>query len=278
MYDTAANCCKSKLNWMDSERCVTASTTGVDPTDGDTPGTGEWRKNDSWSYCVLDCTAGETIGASDPIITVDPLSVLTPAGSTGSGDTYPDQCDGVSGDSSASMYKADLSACCKSVNWVQAETCESLSTGEKTMMFFADPSDGKKCVVHQEATTTGSAIDCTAGVITSPTGADGPFGVTCEPEIQTSTKLYTTLQKCCEANVPWDEDACFYNSKGAAAPGTLKYYVDWSKMKCVQDCPDTAAAPCGGIAESWDTLFASSTACCDRLTWVKRQDCIYTGA
>lgn len=53
MYSTADLCCSSKLNWIPKETCVQASTTGIDASDADSPGTGEWRKNTSWSACVL---------------------------------------------------------------------------------------------------------------------------------------------------------------------------------------------------------------------------------
>ncbi len=53
MFATADLCCAAKLNWIDKDTCVTSSNTGVDPTDSDSPGKGEWRKNSSWSACVL---------------------------------------------------------------------------------------------------------------------------------------------------------------------------------------------------------------------------------
>jgi hypothetical protein len=53
LFTTADACCKAKLNWIKSEICVVASESGIDPTDGDSPGAGAWRKNNAWSYCVL---------------------------------------------------------------------------------------------------------------------------------------------------------------------------------------------------------------------------------
>ncbi len=53
MYDSADTCCTSKLNWVDKDTCVAASESGTDPTDADSPGTGQWRKDSSWNKCVL---------------------------------------------------------------------------------------------------------------------------------------------------------------------------------------------------------------------------------
>jgi len=277
MYPTADLCCAAKLNWIDKDTCVTSSTTGVDPTDSDSPGKGEWRKNSSWSACVLDCTAGDTIEAGDPIIGTDPLGTGT---AFAEGDTYPEECDGVISDSSAVFYDASVENCCKSINWVQEETCVSISTGVVSEMFFADPSDRTKCLAHQKAGVAASGtggITCTAaGVVDN--SADPAYGVTCEDTITTSTKLYSTLEDCCEANVNWDKDSCIHSSKGTEATGTQKFYVDWSLSQCVQDCASAPGNSCGGLAKAWDVLYKDSSSCCNRLSWLSRSKCVYYNA
>jgi hypothetical protein len=275
MYATADICCASKLNWIDKDTCKTASETGVYPSDSDSPGTGEWRKNSSWSACVLDCTAGADIETGDPIVGTDPLGTGTPL-AVGTGN-YPDQCDGVISDSSAVFYDASVENCCKSINWVQEETCVSISTDVVSEMFFADPSDRTKCLAHQEAAVTGgTTIACTAGVVSGGTAGTAATGVTCEETITTSTKLYSSLEDCCEANVNWDSDACVHRSRGTQATGTDEYYVDWSLSQCVQDCTtETPGSSCGGLAKAWDVLYKDSSSCCGRLSWLSRSKCVY---
>lgn len=280
MYATADLCCAAKLNWIDKDTCVTSSESGVDPTDSDSPGKGEWRKNSSWSACVLDCTSGNTIEATDPIVGTDPLDL---GQNYVDQDTYPDECDGVISDSSAVFYGESVENCCKSINWVQEETCASLSTGVVSQMFFADPSDRTKCLAHQTAdggASAGTGIKCTAGVVTnnndlSDTTDDDADGVTCEETITTSTKLYSSLEDCCEANVNWDKDSCIHSSKGTEATGTLEWYVDWSLSQCVQDCASASGTSCGGLAKAWDVLYKDSSACCNRLSWLSRSKCVY---
>ena len=53
-------------------------------------------------------------------------------------------------------------------------------------------------------------------------------------------------------------------SKGETPIGTLKWYINWSQQKCVQDCDDPTYAPnCGGLAAAWVTLFATEGECCE---------------
>jgi len=285
LYASADACCKAKLNWIKPEICKVVSESGMDPTDNDSPGTGAWRKNNAWSYCVLDCVEGDDIALAANILTVQPLSsytsttfvdeTVTPA--TGQSNVYPDQCDGVTSDSSATQYGASVENCCKSISWVQADTCKALSTGVKSQKFFSDPSDSNKCVVHQVADTTGSpAIACASGEVTGTAGTE-PTGVKCEPDIQPATKLYATLDACCKANVPWDSDNCKYSSMGTSSPGTGNWYIDWSVEKCAQDCPETttAGSTCGGIANKWQVLYSSSSACCKQISWISAAKCVF---
>jgi len=285
MFTSASACCAAKLSWITKETCETASITGVDPTDSDSPGTGAWRKNDSWSYCVLDCKESGNIAAGDNILDVQPFVSSdvkfygTNAVNLVIGDGYPPHCDGVTSDSSATQYEGSVTNCCKSINWVQAEVCYYLSTlGTPTQKYFADPSDRTKCVVHQSEDTatdytTTPAVVCVAGKVTSPTDS---AGVDCVEDIGVSTKLYDSLDKCCKTNVSWDVDSCKYGSQGTDAPGSGDYYIDWSIEQCVQDCnTEATGSQCNGIAKSWQTTFGSEETCCKQISWVNRRDCLY---
>ncbi len=173
------------------------------------------------------------------------------------------------------MYGNSVSNCCASISWVQKETCEAISTGVNSQMFFLDPSDSSKCVVQQAASTAGSIIDCDAqGEVQNSADADG---VTCKEDITVSTKLYSSLEECCDANVSWDSDNCVHASQGTQYQGSNEFYVDWSISMCVQDCPEvtTVGSQCGGVANAWDTKYTSATECCGRLTWIEASKCQY---
>jgi hypothetical protein len=53
LYTTVEACCAARLGWINADTCKTSSETGASPSSTDSPGSGAWRKNDSWSYCVL---------------------------------------------------------------------------------------------------------------------------------------------------------------------------------------------------------------------------------
>ena len=229
---------------------------------------------------LLDCKKGDTINTGDAIIDVDPLLPVifgAPSITLLAQGTYPDQCDGVSTESSNEMYKNSVVDCCKSISWQQAETCQSLSTGYMSQMFYVDPSSKAKCFVQQEATATGTSVQCQAGkVINTPADATG---VTCNTNIDPSTKLHPTLDECCETHVAWDKQKCIYDSRGTADPGSQDWYIDWGKEQCVQDCPKetavTIAPSCNGNAQSWQKLYTSKEDCCDQISWVKASECQY---
>lgn len=78
--------------------------------------------------------------------------------------------------------------------------------------------------------------------------------------------MFDTLTACCEKHYGYNLSACTGASSSA---GTSKFYMDWGANKCVQDCE--GAAPCGGIAESWDTKYDTKAECCDeKMGWDTR--------
>ena len=194
--------------------------------------------------------------------------------------TYPDQCGGIAGSAGSwqTLYGSDLTSCCKSLPAsIQLETCQALSLDIVSEMYFVNPSDRSTCVVHQEATASGGLIACTAGKVSGGSSANSVTGVTCNPTIDLSTKLYTTLEECCEENVSWDKTNCEYKSQGTSAPGTTDYYVDWERNQCVQDCPEASGTSCGGLANAWETLYPTASDCTDMIGWVAPSDAIYAG-
>eukprot|EP00956_Cyclotella_meneghiniana_P004011 scaffold4865_cov83-Cyclotella_meneghiniana.AAC.9 len=73
--------------------------------------------------------------------------------------------------------------------------------------------------------------------------------------------MHATLESCCEEHYSWNLYSCLGTSVSA---GSSKWYMDWNGSKCVQDC--TGASPCGGLAETWDTLYDSQDICCEDIS------------
>lgn len=83
--------------------------------------------------------------------------------------------------------------------------------------------------------------------------------------------MFADLETCCTARYSWNLDECM-GASATAAVGTNKWFVDYENSKCVQDC--VGAAPCGGLAEAWDTTFDDAAACCaGKLGWLKDTAC-----
>ena len=86
----------------------------------------------------------------------------------------------------------------------------------------------------------------------------------------------TTLEACCERFYGWDVFTCLGNS-GADTSGlaTNMWRVNYEDLTCVQDCPASSGATCGGHANSWETLFDSAEDCCEgKLWWANQAACI----
>mmetsp|Transcript_20570 Transcript_20570/g.42774 ORF Transcript_20570/g.42774 Transcript_20570/m.42774 type:complete len:639 (-) Transcript_20570:133-2049(-) len=100
-----------------------------------------------------------------------------------------------------------------------------------------------------------------------------------EPDYMASNPtawMYDSAEECCTRYYSWDLGACVTNSGGTAVESaTRKWYVLDGEEKCVQDCEVNASEPtCGGLANPWDSLFASSSDCCSqKVSWVSLNVC-----
>jgi hypothetical protein len=56
----------------------------------------------------------------------------------------------------------------------------------------------------------------------------------------------------------------FYECMGTKPAASNKWYIDWSSLKCKQDCEvSTGGSLCGGLApETWRIKHDSVDACC----------------
>ncbi len=146
------------------------------------------------------------------------------------------------------MYK-DLESCCKASYSYDLDACLGSTEDSGSKRWFVD-SQQMKCVQ-----------DCNGP---SPCGGFSNRWET----------TYNTAEECCDKTLWWlNKEECVFDSTGdenATPLGSDKYYVNWETYTCVKDC--VGSTPCGGLAQSWDDLYTSKDACCDRLTWVT--DCL----
>ena len=93
------------------------------------------------------------------------------------------------------------------------------------------------------------------------------------PTTDLSTKLYESIEDCCDLGVSWLSQAQCFAASGVdvSSLASNSFYIQGNN--CVQDCEGTA--PCGGFAEEWDIKYDSEDECCDDLVWVAKRDCIF---
>eukprot|EP00956_Cyclotella_meneghiniana_P013945 scaffold20531_cov67-Cyclotella_meneghiniana.AAC.1 len=147
-------------------------------------------------------------------------------------------------------------ACCSgALWWINANSCASRTIGGYTNLWYAG-NDGSKCLKDCDATAAGASEEC-AG----------------HPE-DMQAAIYQDYASCCANKFWWDRENCLVQTTGEAFAGSAKYYVDWVRGKCVQDCDGDA--PCGGLAPSWITVKHDSveTCCSSHLYWVAKENCI----
>lgn len=98
--------------------------------------------------------------------------------------------------------------------------------------------------------------------------------------------LKSTLEACCAQYYGWTKKECLIEG-GKVAAESGKFYVNYEKKHCVQDCLNDgktkmAAGICnnpGGLVFSWMTLYDTAEACCkDKLFWVPLEECIATSS
>ena len=87
-------------------------------------------------------------------------------------------------------------------------------------------------------------------------------------------QLFNTIEDCCAFGNAWlSQEECFAASQlqeDVSVLGSDSYYVQ--DDKCVKDC--IGEAPCGGLAQKTDVTYATPVACCSRLPWIPREDCV----
>jgi hypothetical protein len=201
-------------------------------------------------------TQAPTAQPTNPPTTLSPTPVPTPPPTnqpiTGSAGWYVGSNKCIYGDSTENLYTSASECCTKHLGWMGIEMCVSKSTGDHTNKFYADQTAGvcrQDCSAEDELPCSGSPTDL-------------------------SLTFYSSLESCCATKIPW-ETSCVDKSNGNEPQGTGQYYVNWTYGQCSLDCPEGAAG-CGGVASHWDTRYGTQDSCCSAISWVPKEDCVYT--
>ena len=87
--------------------------------------------------------------------------------------------------------------------------------------------------------------------------------------------LDNNIESCCERHFNWAYNDCINLSGGSTSTAaTGKWYVDHQKDICQKDCIKGGDARCGGLSETWNTLYEDAATCCkENLSWIVASLC-----
>ena len=135
--------------------------------------------------------------------------------------------------------------CAHEYSWIDKELCAARSTHSTLNKFWADKTNAK----------------CEDDSVV--------------PTEDLSMALYDSIEDCCLRGLSWlSKGACFSASgMDLTGLGSNKYYIDYVKEQCIQDCD--GPAPCGGVLkDQWKTLFHTGDECCAQISWIPKSDCL----
>ena len=139
----------------------------------------------------------------------------------------------------------DLDTCCDKHTAFNLANCASTVKPSFSGMYYPDWSGKNEgCVIDNESSPAPSYL----------VGTKGSF--------------FDDLTKCCEINYSYKLASCL----GTAATGSGKWYLDWSILRCVQDCRKKSDDDCGGLAEDGTTLYKNERKCCKENEFVSCKD------
>mmetsp|Transcript_14761 Transcript_14761/g.30173 ORF Transcript_14761/g.30173 Transcript_14761/m.30173 type:complete len:556 (-) Transcript_14761:50-1717(-) len=87
---------------------------------------------------------------------------------------------------------------------------------------------------------------------------------------------YTSQSSCCTSHFNWAYNDCM----GVEPQASNKWYVDWTRGKCVKECKTSEGGSCGGMVPgSWIVLHPTADMCCAaHMSYVQPVSlCIYGG-
>ena len=155
-------------------------------------------------------------------------------------------CGGLVEEAWVVLHDSAEDCCAHEYSWMSNELCAARSTHSTLSKFWADKTNAK----------------CQDDLVV--------------PTEDLSMALYESIEDCCLYGLSWLSKGACFSSSGSGMDltglGSNKYYIDYVKEQCAQDCD--GPAPCGGLAQQWNILYETAEQCCDRISWVSRSDCL----
>lgn len=229
LYEDISACCEQALPWVTTELCETRSLNATY--------TDLWFVDYTGEMCKQDC---------DP--------VAPPCG------TPPDL--------TTKLYDSPESCCAEKLGYVDQNECKIVSEGGSAESYLGTSkwyASTQTCAQDCEDAAGAGTLDPLATPSPSPdplaTPAPAPSSEFCGGIVDAKyTPLFDDTAACCKAKLAYiDVDLCEAMS---TASHSEKFYVDYSKEVCSQDCNGTAL-PCAGYPEDVSTqMFDSLDACC----------------
>lgn len=233
-FATIQDCCTTDLSYVAENVCV-AESNGQVPT-----GTNKWYIDWSLQNCVQDCV--------DP---TNPNCKGLAAAWVTLFDSQGECCE----DSFTDGYRGDCLVPSASPSAAPSSKPSAAPSESPSSKPSESPSDKPSAAPSASPSDMPTLIG--EFIVDQPNNK-----CLAKPAGDTWSATYTTIKQCCMQGLPWvRKQVCVSNSGGPAFSGTNKWYMDWVAQKCVQDC--VSGTDCGGFAETYETLFATETACCD---------------
>jgi hypothetical protein len=151
-------------------------------------------------------------------------------------------CGGLVEETWVVLHDTAEDCCSFEYSWIDTELCAARTTHTLNGKYWADKESGK---CYQDSVV---------------------------PTEDLSVELYDSIEDCCAFGVPWlSEGACLAASgNDVSGLGSNSFYVQ--NDKCAKDC--VGAAPCGGLAQGWNTKYDTEAECCAQISWVARKECV----
>jgi len=155
-------------------------------------------------------------------------------------------CGGLVEDSFVVLHDSVEDCCSAEHDWMTSELCVARSGNTDTDKYWPDETEGR-CFKDAE-----------------------------NPAQDLGIPLFNSAIECCQTKIWWISEAmCVSASNNTSAEGSGNFFLDWHNEQCGKDCE--GPAPCAGLAPQWEDLYDTESSCCDRIPWVDREDCVYTG-
>ena len=275
LYDSALDCCQSKLAFFPEDRCETLSL--ANPLTGTSKWFASYEAGNE--RCYQDCPDGtgncggivdlnvelfdDSTSCCRTKLSHKSLSYCESVSDgniyTGTQDYYADflgskcvqdcdsstaGCGGIINDASKKLFATAAECCSESMPNIDRSLCEDRSnpTGTGTGKFYAEP--GAPVCVQDNGSLR----------VSNPT-----------------SRLYEDANTCCAEAIPWvSTDFCL--TRSSSVHSNKWFVAEHTSQKCAQDC--AGGANCVSATSPYTIFYDTAEECCSRkLSWLDHTVC-----